>query len=92
MAYSTTHSVGTGSATELWSKAADGAAVPMEWEIHTDEDINLTWVGPFPNGENVLVTADTSPYTVLSPSRGWTSISAQAVSTTASVTLRPTIV
>ena len=92
MAYTTSHSVASGSPTELWSRASDGGVGPIEWTIHTDQSIDLTWEGPFPNGEAVRITASESPYKVADPHRSWQSISAEAVSTTATVLLIPTIV
>ena len=92
MAYSTSHSVASGSPTELWSRANDGKVGPIEWTIYTDQSIDVTWEGPFPNGASVRITASESPYRVASVNRDWQSISAEAVSTTATVLLIPTIV
>ena len=92
MAYTTSHSVASGSPTELWSRTNDGGVGPIEWTIYTDQTIDLTWEGPFPNGESVTITAAESPYTVADVNRSWQSISAEAASTTATVLLIPTIV
>lgn len=92
MAYQTSNSVASGSPTTLFDKDVDGVG-PIEWEIVTDQDIEVVYEGAFLRGgtTTVLYYADETK-TIGSPSRGITKITAEAVSTTATVKLRPTIV
>lgn len=90
MSYTSTTSVGTGSLTTLYDKSVDGIG-PVEWELTPDKDITLRFTGVFPGPDTDVDVAADETYRFGSISHGITKIEAEAVSTTASVVLRPSV-
>jgi hypothetical protein len=89
MAYTTTTSVATGSNTTLFDKETDGLG-PTEWQIVTDETVDVYFTGIFPESGTAVRYAAGTHY-VAGKNNAIQKIEAQAVTTTASVELRPTI-
>jgi len=90
MAYQTSNSVASGSPTTLFDKDVDGVG-PIEWEINTDQDIEVVFTGVFLGGAATVLYYAGETKTIGSPTRGITKITAEATGTTATVKLRPTI-
>jgi len=98
MAHARSHTgttVATGSKTTMWDKedsTNNNSTGPMEWRIDTDEDIDVYVSGTYPEAANAVRVKSGETYYFGNPGRSITLIEMQAVSSAATVSLRPSIV
>ena len=63
----------------------------MEWQIDTDEDVDVYVSGAFPESDSPIRVLANETFWIATKNRAITKIEMQAVSSQASVSLRPSI-
>lgn len=76
----------------LWDKAGGNGVGPLEWKFETDQDIDLYLTGVYPEENEAIRILAGESYTFLAATRGIQKIEADAVSSDATIHLRPTAV
>ena len=98
MTHAATHTAVSVSSTKAvyWSQSlsiAAGTGVgPLEWTVETTEAIDLFLSGVYPGADTAIRLEAGETFTILSVNRSITLIEMDAVSTTSSVHLRPSVV
>ncbi len=73
----------------LWDKDGGNEVGPHEWRFETDQDIDIFLSGVYPGADEAIRILANETYDILSVNRGITKIEVDAVSSNATINLRP---